>query len=243
MSKVDECSNFRNHIVKLYVDECYNVPQTCEALKEFGFVVSRSTLVRFLQREHLYRSIKPYPRDEKKRRALTKLRPEIERMYVDEQMSFQRVNDELLKTGYKFSTSMLRGYLVEWGVGRSLSESDVIRRLQSRKCQACHDSFQPKSGQHQCCENCVPVEMRAYWNKFRITKADYDAMRVRQQGRCALCPRMLNELRTQQVHLDHCHKTNIVRGILCSRCNHCISVIEQFPGWGVRAEKYVKGQL
>jgi hypothetical protein len=242
MGKVDECSTFRDDIVRLYVDECYNVPQTCEELKKFGHVVSRSTLVRFLQREDLYRKINPHPRDEKKRRALAKLRPEIERMYVDEQMSFHRVNDELLKAGHKFSTSMLRGFLIEWGVGRSLSEADAIRRLQPRPCQSCGDMFAPKSGQHQCCEVCSPRDW-CYWYKFKLTPAMYNAFLVKQGGLCALCPRVLSELPSQQVHVDHCHKTNVVRGILCSRCNLHVSVVDLYPGWGKKADVYVKGSL
>jgi hypothetical protein len=240
MSKVDECSTFRSDIEKLYVDECYNVIQTRDELAKLGFFVSKSTLTRFLKREQLYRTINPHPRNEKKRRAIIKLRPEIVRMYCEEQMSFHKVNDELIKMGHKFSISMLRGYLIEWGVGRSLSEADAIRKLQPRNCQSCGVNFTPRSGQHQCCEVCSPRDW-GYWYKFRLTPAMYEAMLNKQGGRCALCPRILKELPKRQVHVDHCHKTNVVRGILCSRCNMYVSVIDLYPGWGTRAEIYVKG--
>lgn len=56
--------------------------------------------------------------------------------------------------------------------------------------------------------------------KFGITEADYDAMIVSQNGKCAICgttnPRGKGHTR---FHVDHCHQTGVVRGLLCSRCN------------------------
>lgn len=38
-----------------------------------------------------------------------------------------------------------------------------------------------------------------------------------QGGRCAICGR---ELLDEDAHLDHCHRTGEVRGVLCRACNH-----------------------
>lgn len=54
-----------------------------------------------------------------------------------------------------------------------------------------------------------------------ITLADYDAMLIAQSGRCALC-----EIPMRMPCVDHCHKTFVVRAILCNHCNHMLAGIE-----------------
>jgi hypothetical protein len=54
--------------------------------------------------------------------------------------------------------------------------------------------------------------------KFGITAAQYDEMLLNQGGRCAIC------LHTEPMgrgvfHVDHCHRTGKVRGLLCTTCN------------------------
>ena len=39
-------------------------------------------------------------------------------------------------------------------------------------------------------------------------------MEKKQNGVCAICFG-----KTKKLHIDHCHKTKKVRGILCARCN------------------------
>lgn len=54
--------------------------------------------------------------------------------------------------------------------------------------------------------------------KFGIDLAEYQRMTEAQGGKCKLCGR---EERTRQRRLavDHCHKTQRVRGLLCHHCN------------------------
>ncbi len=39
-----------------------------------------------------------------------------------------------------------------------------------------------------------------------------------QDGCCAICKRHQSEF-TKSLFIDHCHKTNKVRGLLCHNCN------------------------
>lgn len=50
---------------------------------------------------------------------------------------------------------------------------------------------------------------------YGITEADYAVMFEAQDGRCAIC----KGKRTGNLDVDHCHKTGIVRGLCCRRCN------------------------
>jgi len=64
---------------------------------------------------------------------------------------------------------------------------------------------------------------RAYrlFGRYGLSVAQYDAMCERQGGKCAICglPPDRNNTRSGTLHVDHCHKTGMVRGLLCWLCN------------------------
>lgn len=64
-----------------------------------------------------------------------------------------------------------------------------------------------------------PAKLAAYrvWQLqtlYGITKQQYDDMLIAQDGNCAICT-----LPMTQPHVDHNHKTGVVRGLLCFKCN------------------------
>ena len=61
--------------------------------------------------------------------------------------------------------------------------------------------------------------------EYGITLDDYNKMFNEQEGKCAICQRHQNEL-TRTLCVDHDHKTNKVRALLCVTCNTDISVVE-----------------
>lgn len=59
-----------------------------------------------------------------------------------------------------------------------------------------------------------------------------------EQGqRCAICPTTVEHRR--ELHVDHCHKTNVVRGLLCSCCNQGIGLFKDNPKLMTLAAEYV----
>ena len=64
-----------------------------------------------------------------------------------------------------------------------------------------------------------------YLRRYGITLQQRDEMLIAQGGKCACCG-------TSEVapvrgwHVDHCHSTDRVRGILCAGCNTFIGKIE-----------------
>jgi hypothetical protein len=61
-------------------------------------------------------------------------------------------------------------------------------------------------------------------NKYGITLEERDAFLAAQGGLCALphCRRAIRfggRIQPDSAHLDHCHETNQVRGVLCAHCN------------------------
>ena len=61
--------------------------------------------------------------------------------------------------------------------------------------------------------------------EYGITLDQYNKMFETQEGKCAICQRHQNEL-TRTLCVDHDHKTNKVRALLCVTCNTDVSVVE-----------------
>ena len=58
---------------------------------------------------------------------------------------------------------------------------------------------------------------RRLTTKFGVTNEEYDRLYERQGGRCAFCPATG---KTKRLAVDHDHRTGLVRGLLCGRCNY-----------------------
>lgn len=71
-----------------------------------------------------------------------------------------------------------------------------------------------------------------------VTVADYDRMFAEQDGRCAICKGLPS--RTKHLHIDHCHETNCVRGLLCDSCNLGIGKFGDDPQRLKRAAEYLR---
>jgi hypothetical protein len=57
--------------------------------------------------------------------------------------------------------------------------------------------------------------------RYGITVADYETMLAAQGGRCAICrtDKPMPSDEDRRWHVDHCHATHRVRGLLCNSCN------------------------
>lgn len=62
------------------------------------------------------------------------------------------------------------------------------------------------------------------YKKYGITNKDYEEMFLSQNGLCKLCNR---EYTTKNYHVDHCHTTGRVRGLLCGPCNTALGLVRE----------------
>jgi hypothetical protein len=62
----------------------------------------------------------------------------------------------------------------------------------------------------------------SFRRKYGLTVEAWEAMLASQGGRCAGCGTVFGLLRGSEPHVDHCHRTGAVRGLLCGSCNHAI---------------------
>jgi hypothetical protein len=63
-----------------------------------------------------------------------------------------------------------------------------------------------------------------YKKNFGITLADYNQLFLNQNGNCAICGKNQSTF-NQALAVDHCHKTDKVRGLLCTNCNIAIGLL------------------
>lgn len=60
-------------------------------------------------------------------------------------------------------------------------------------------------------------------------------MVLKQGGRCAVCGE------EKKLHVDHCHDTGKVRGMLCFACNTGIGKLKDDPDLLLAAHRYLLG--
>lgn len=101
-----------------------------------------------------------------------------------------------------------------------------------------------KSGRHGLyshCRDCKNESWRVHYKKnrtdilerskwaqlkyyYQISKEDYIKLLAKQNGVCAVCHQ--TQRYKKSLAVDHCHKTNMVRGLLCDSCNRGIGFFE-----------------
>lgn len=96
------------------------------------------------------------------------------------------------------------------------------------------------------CIECRPIYRKKYakvrkfnrlFEVYKINETEYQNLIRLQNNKCKIC---LNELKSKSIHIDHCHETSLIRGVLCSRCNQAIGLLKDNLNSIERAYKYVK---
>lgn len=137
-----------------------------------------------------------------------------------------------------------------------------IKEPYKRSCKRCDVSFITKDPRKVfCCNRCASAygSMRIYMNKrarpdgwyetvdrknslrrlYGITLEEYDLMFSNQGGRCAICMKHQDEFK-KKLHVDHCHTTGKVRGLLCQKCNQGIGLFNDDKDLLIKASEYLK---
>ena len=74
-------------------------------------------------------------------------------------------------------------------------------------------------------------QLRRYYG---ISLDQYNKMFSDQQGKCAICGK------AEKLHVDHCHTTSKIRGLLCGRCNRGIGSFKDSITSLLNAARYLQ---
>jgi len=95
------------------------------------------------------------------------------------------------------------------------------------------------------CALCSEAQMQkrkdsARWARIRkeygLSESQVNAMLEQQKSNCLICDVSIKS----GCHIDHCHSTGVVRGILCSRCNQAIGLLDEDQQRMQKAANYLK---
>lgn len=128
-----------------------------------------------------------------------------------------------------------------------------------RECAKCGKSRAERfytSSRGRVCSTCRKQGRRSASRNARIqatyglTADEYQRLFEYQEGRCAIC----RETRKTNLAVDHCHKTEAIRGLLCARCNgqllargardrpdvlrRAADYLETYPAWQALGPRY-----
>lgn len=156
---------------------------------------------------------------------------------------------------------MKSGKIYNNGLPRKASD----RELQDPKqCTLCRD-FKPRNEFNRIwksrpavqpwCKTCSAYKAAAYIrtnpqvrnyvgpNTCRIPVIHYERLLRAQNELCAICSTADPGRGNKRFCIDHCHKTGVVRGLLCHKCNSGLGRFEDDPKIMRRAVAYLENVL
>lgn len=96
------------------------------------------------------------------------------------------------------------------------------------------------------CKKCSRETRDSDWHKeynlrrrYNISREDYDNKLKEQRHSCAICKTHFKD-KTRSLHVDHCHTTDKVRGLLCYKCNTAIGLLKENMDNVRNALKYLR---
>ncbi|MFE2582007.1 endonuclease VII domain-containing protein [Streptomyces sp. NPDC059378] len=112
-----------------------------------------------------------------------------------------------------------------------------------KRCRGCgevklHSEWHRKGdGLASRCKACRAAEGPAQHlrRKYGLSESDRDELIASQRGVCCIC------LSAPATHVDHCHNTGRVRGVLCFNCNSGLGLLKDDPEAMYRAAAYLEG--
>jgi hypothetical protein len=96
--------------------------------------------------------------------------------------------------------------------------------------------------------NCIDCDVesrakrveKARWTrmkkKYGLSELDVSQMMNKQNCQCVIC----NINLMSGYHVDHCHSTGKVRGLLCQKCNQAIGLLRESESLFFKAAKYIR---
>lgn len=107
----------------------------------------------------------------------------------------------------------------------------------SAKCRTMHNKVMYQQRRRDNETTSTHDNFNRRFRKYGITREEFEHMYDLQLGRCAICQIPLSETR---VHVDHCHSSQEVRGLLCNLCNPGLGYFQDDPALLRKAAEYLE---
>ena len=101
--------------------------------------------------------------------------------------------------------------------------------------------YEEKKRYHSLCFDCKKEKFKSYqknigrFKKYNLSKEDYEKQYAIQEGKCYVC-----ETHYADLCIDHCHKTNKVRKLLCFSCNAALGLLKENLNTITNLKNYVE---
>ena len=106
-----------------------------------------------------------------------------------------------------------------------------------RVCEICNKNYIATSTTSRWCKNCIPNKhARTIYERYKLTQKQEKELKEKYNGICPIC----NKRKASAI--DHNHKTVIIRGYICYKCNLGLHYIED-EELKTNMEKYLKGEI
>ena len=95
------------------------------------------------------------------------------------------------------------------------------------------------------CKKCSIIKRDEgnYKSKYNLSIEEYEFILTAQNNCCKICSSTVPGVRINRFHVDHCHKTNVVRGLLCEKCNMALGHLRDDPALLRKAADYLENNL
>lgn len=80
--------------------------------------------------------------------------------------------------------------------------------------------------------------LKSKLKRYGISESQYSELLESQSNKCAICKSQLDMFRG--THIDHCHTSSMVRGVLCSGCNTGLGHFKDDPALLAAAIEYLR---
>ena len=119
-----------------------------------------------------------------------------------------------------------------------------------RTCTTCHKKYPltefyknnaRADGLTTRCKACSRANKRKHGRKanlkkrYNLSTEEYEYMSFKQGHKCAIC----DETSDKKLSVDHDHKTEVIRGLLCNTCNTALGQFKDDPTIILKAYNYL----
>ena len=136
------------------------------------------------------------------------------------------------RRGGKFPMARCRACIAAYARQWRVAQPGRAEQLAAQRMVKYHADPEPHRQRARDYAAANPRRARA-WHlraKYGIELTDYEAMLAAQGGRCAACRTTdSGDRRFSAFPVDHDHRTGKVRGLLCSRCNKALGLLNDDP--------------